>query len=196
MNSIKTVSGKIVEITPVARVLTEQIKFGVIKEYKSRGEIMTIPTYFVKTAGGDVQEFPHDEKTIKDAPADEVEKWRLYHATQIRFERESSERITRFLLYRGIVVNADEMEKSLKLQESFGISVPSSEPDRTIYYIVTELLSTPLDIIRATQAIILLSMSGVEEETLRAVEESFRRALEKAGRYSVEATKATAGEVV
>lgn len=191
MNNIKTVSGKIVEITPVARVLTEQIKFGVIKEYESRGEIMAIPTYFVKTAGGDVQEFPHDEKTIKDAPADEVEKWRLYHAARMRFERESSERITRFLLYRGIVVNADEMEKSLRLQESFGISVPTDDVDRVIYYIATELLPTPLDIIRATQAIILLSMSGVEEETLRAVEESFRRAMEKAGRNPPAAVEAS-----
>jgi len=193
---IKTVAGLTVKLLPVARVLTEQIRLGVLKEYEERGEVMTIPTYLVKTAAGETQEFPHDEETIKDAPAEDVEKWEKYHDAQRRFERDVSGKVTRFLLYRGVVVDSAEMDKSLQAQAAFGISIPSDEIERIVYYITTELLPTPLDIIRATQAIIILSMAGIEEETLRAVEESFRRALEKAGRPGAAAIKATEGPVV
>lgn len=183
-NSITTVAGRVVYIVPVSRILTEKIRAATIAEYEARGETLTIPTYFVYTVAGDVQEFPHDKETIKDAPAADVEKWRSYHITQGALSREISARITKFLLLRGIVIDNSEMERALKTHASFHIDIPDNESERIIHYITTEILPTPLDIINATQAIMLLSMSGIEEETLRAVEASFRGALEKAGRFT------------
>jgi hypothetical protein len=196
MNEITTVAGRKVKILPVARVLTARIRLGLLKEYESRGEVMTIPTYFVKTVAGDTQEFPHDEKTILEAPQEDRDKWAAFFNAQIRFEAEASAKAAEFLLTRGIVIDDSEMESALKSQTEYNIDIPTDPIKRKLHYIETEILTTTLDIINATQAIILLSMSGVEEETLRAVEESFRRALESAGRPRFTATEDGQGKLV
>ena len=187
MNQITTVAGRGIQIMPVARILGAKIRHRIRKEYEERGEVLDIPTYFVKTAAGDTQEFPHDEKTILEAPQDEVDRWRKYHETISRFDYEVSAAVTKMSLYKGIVIDRTEMDKALKEQSRFGIDVPEDEIDRTVHYITTELLPTTLDIIKATQAITILSLSGIEEETLHAVEDSFRRAMEKAGRPDIAA---------
>jgi len=196
MNEITTVAGRKVKILPVARVLTARIRLGVFKEYELRGEVMTIPTYFVKTVAGDTQEFPHDEKTILESPQEDRDKWDAFFNAQIRFEAEASAKAAEFLLTRGIVVDELEMEAALKEQAEYNIDIPTDSIKRKLHYIETEILTTTLDIINATQAIILLSLSGVEEETLRAVEESFRRAIEKTGRPNIATVENSEGNVV
>ena len=196
MRTIRTVDGQDVDLMPVAQASIEQVRLGVLREFEKRGVQLTIPTYLVKTVAGDTQEFPHDEKTIKDAPVDDVAKWNAYHKTQSELERATNERVTRFMLYRGVKVDTAMMELALQEQAFFGIVAPPGEIDRKLHYITTELLKTPADIMAAVQGIMVLSMSGVSEDTLRAVEESFRRAMEKAGRGAAAGTADTEGPMV
>lgn len=196
MKTIQTVDGQSVELVAVAQASIEKVRLGVLREFEKRGAQLTIPTYFVKTVAGETQEFPHDEKTIKDAPEDDVERWDAYHKTQAELARATNERATRFMLYRGVKVDQAEMERALQEQEFFGIAIPDSPVEKTLHYIQTELLKTPTDILAAIQGIMLLSMSGVSEDTIRAVEESFRRAMEKTERGAAAGVEDTEGEVV
>ena len=196
MKTITTIDGKSVELFPVAQASIEQVRLGVLREFEKRGAQLTIPTYLVKTVAGDTQEFPHDEKTILEAPQADVEKWQAYHKTQGELERATNERATKFMLYRGVKIDQAEMEKALQEQAFFGIAIPESLVEKTLHYIQTELLKTPADILAAVQGIMLLSMSGVSEDTLRAVEESFRRAMEKTGRGATAGTEDTEGAMV
>lgn len=196
MKTIRTIDGQDIDLVPVAQASIEQVRLGVLREFEKRGSQLTIPTYFVKTVAGDTQEFPHDEKTIKDAPADDVAKWNAYQKTQSELERATNERVIRFMLYRGVKVDQSMIESALQEQAFFGIVVPPGEIDRKIHYITTEMLKTPADIMAAVQGIMMLSMSGVSEDTMRAVEESFRRAMEKAGRGATAGTENTEGSMV
>ena len=193
---MKTTDGIIVEISPVAQASIEQVRLGVLREFEKRGAQLTVPTYFVKTVAGESQEFPHDEKTIKDASADDVARWEAYHKTQAELERATNERVTKFMLYRGVRVDDAAMESALQEQEFFGIVVPTNEIERKLHYITTELLKTPQDIMEAVKSIMIASMSGVSEDTLRAVEESFRRAMEKAGRGATAGVENPAQQVI
>jgi len=196
MKSILTTDGREVELLPVAQASIEQVRLAVLREFEKRGAQLAIPTYFVRTGGGDPQEFPHREETIKEAPQDDVAKWEAYHKTQVELERATNERATKFMLYRGVKVDEIAMQKALQEQAFFGILAPESPIDKALHYIQTEILKTPADILAAVQGIMMLSMSGVSEDTMRAVEESFRRALEKTGRGAAAGTENAEGKVV
>jgi len=196
MKTILTTDGREVEVLPVAQVAIEKTRLAVLREFEERGAQLAIPTYFVKTVAGETQEFPHDEKTIKDAPADDVAKWEAYHKTQAELERATNERTTKFMLYRGVKIDQAEMQKALQEQTFFGILAPESPIEKALHYIQTEVLKTPADIMTAVQGIMMLSMSGVSEDTIRAVEESFRRAMEKTKRATTEGIEDTEGSLV
>lgn len=174
--TVTFVDGTEVPIRPVSRVYLQQIQLRVKRELEAEGKNLEPPRYKVITAAGTVETFPHDEKSIADAPDDEKQAWVAYKAHIAEAESRYAEQSSKFTLLRGLDIEVPK--EWIKEQQAEKFEIPKDPKELAWAYIERELIDTPEDAIRAMIAINALSMKGqITDEMIKAAEATFRSAL-------------------
>ena len=181
-DTILTTEGLEVRLRPLSRVIFEQIDLAVEREYRERGEPLDPPTYTAQTAGGGQETHPHDAESVRAEETSEAERqaWDAYLLARARLEAEVRERVSRYVLFQGVVA-PDPPAEWVDLQRWLRVEVPDDPRDLKLRYIEAEILKTPSDLMEAMLGVLRLSMAGVPQADLEAMERFFRRALERHG---------------
>jgi hypothetical protein len=198
-----TAEGREVRLLPVAQVLLMGLRSAVVKEFTERGEPVDVPTYTVTSVTGETETHPLNELLLDNSPnQDENTKnkkaWAVYKDCQARIELEYNARLSRICLVYGVKYDQAEYEKNLwaNKQGLFGVEIPTTEPDRLVHYLSTEVLKTPTDLYEAVLRVVDLSMDhAVGEEAVQASVDSFRNSLRSTRGSESDTADATAGEV-
>lgn len=178
-----TVDGRKVTHGVVSLVELEMAENGIEKYYRTQEEPIDQPQYQVPGAG-DMITLTLDEESIDAFDSDgqpdleETERrqvlWTEHLAARQRMEQEQN-RSQQELMFEVIDVVGIESPGWRKRQEKYHIEIPDDEDDLRTHYIMTMLLRTPEDIIRAMGSIMASSTSGIlEEEAVEAAVGTFR----------------------
>ena len=151
---------------PVSVIQLQKINNSIAEKYN-----LEKPTYEMQLPGNNTQIAEYDEDSIKDAPKEDVEKWKKYQEQLELMQAESNERQMAYVLYKG--VECDVPEAWLEEQAWLGIKLPEDERDIKVQYISTELLPTAFDLKKAFVDIIKLSMKGADPSAIKAAEDMF-----------------------
>lgn len=142
------------------------------------------PTYTMEIAGGGTETRPHDATTLRTD--EDRAAWAAYLDRHQKFEAELYERTMRLLFVRGVKIpvelanDGDWIEEQLFL----GIRVPENRLERRLWYVKTEIISSPQEAVRLMSEI--GALSGISREALRAAEDTFQRAMEDTQRNEAE----------
>lgn len=183
----KTLDGLEIPFTPFSWDEYTLSKEGLKDEYRERGEVVDCPTYTVHFATGTQQTFPHDAKSILEAPpgthedevdavvAAQVEQWEKYQDATSRFETQANEELSEIILTEclaGVQLPADSAWE--ERQRKRHIKIPIDPEEKRRHYLYTVLLKSKSDQIDIISTITAVSMGVVKEDDLETVKASFR----------------------
>lgn len=161
--TITTTNGMIVPIKAVSQHLI-QLAYGSIKFPEP-------PTYEIKLPGGDVQTFPHDEKSIKQTPED-APKWAEYQRKLAEANAEQQRKTLELFVLEGTLLELPEDDSWMKRHKRLGAEIPEDELDRLLYWAFTEVFTTVDDQIALYTGV--MRLFGIDEGDLASIEASFR----------------------
>jgi len=181
-NAYETERGYTIKVRPFSGLLLTQIERAVRREFEERGEPLAPPVYTFETAGGDTETVPYDEKSIKNAPDEDVLAWSEYQNANERLVLETFNRQFDLEILECLEPPSDLGDAWERRQRRSGIEVPEDPDDKKIHLFKTVLLSE-MDQMHVHFRIQLLTSGGsVSDDLLEAAEARFRRAMEADGR--------------
>lgn len=130
MNEFTTSEGIKLKIRPVA-----QRKLAMLQA--ARREIKP-PTYEIKSVGGEVSVFEHDETTLEST--EDRQAWAKYLAEKEKERAEFMEKFVAVVLSDGVIFEMPEDDEWRKRQEWQGIAIPEGELNVKMHYLLTEVL--------------------------------------------------------
>jgi hypothetical protein len=158
-------------------------------EYRDRGDQIDCPTYTVKFASGNQQEFPHDTKSILSPPPDtapedvdtiiEQQKatWDAYMETIKAFGGDDNILLADMIYEDGLnTLQLPEDEGWMKKQIRRKLTIPTDPEERRRHYINTVVLKSAGDQLDLCAQIVGAS-SGIAEDDLQSVMIGFRSSL-------------------
>jgi hypothetical protein len=183
-----TVNGLEVEYQAISLDALTLSKRGIERKFRERGEILTPPTYTIKTAGGATLQEPHDAETDK-APEEQAA-WDEYVATQARLDAEQTAIVMRYILDDGLLVQLPQDDAWKRKHEARFIELPTDPVELRDYYIMMEILPTKEDVQALTMSVLMLSENGrVDPDALDARLEMFRGRIQRAAAKRIDAAK-------
>lgn len=173
VDSFDTVDGRSWKLQPVSIEFVERAVRAVEADYREAGRAVDPPTYEVEVVGGDKVKYVHTAETVKDHPEHE-EAWIAYRQTWQAIIDEQNNIRSRLLLTEGLVIT-EVPEAWVKRCQKYHIPVAEDIDDRIYDYIMTDVLKTPEDIVRALAVIQQYSVTGhLTEEDIAAAIDTFR----------------------
>jgi len=141
-----------------------------------------VPTYTEKTAGGD-QEVELDADMMDAAKEhnpewyeEHEEAWAAYLEERAVSDKALNDRIWNAVQLKSVRVDMPKDGSWAEEQAFLGLDVPEGAIERRIYYVETEIVGGPIDILN----IMAMASGGeVSEEVLAQAEDSFRGLLQK-----------------
>lgn len=168
-NTFTTSAGKLVQLKPVS-----QFKFDTMRGTKVE---LPKPTYETTLAGGEKFNLTiEDEQTAKEQ--DKLDEWNKYLQAQQVCNNEFGTRFNEFMILDGIDIEVPDKESEWQKQcDALKIVVPEDSIKRKVFYVVNEILGTPLDLGDLVAAI--MKASKFDEEVIKKIKDSFRAAMER-----------------
>jgi len=175
-NTFTTVEGRTVSVVPVPWYRIAKIQEQVATEFREAGRPLKVPTYEARTFTGEIEVHQHDAESV--GTDEERRAWAEHVAAVEELKDEQLSRRNKYILQRGIVVPAADLETWAAEQRAMGYE-PSEDEDVRRWEYVRDLLKTDEDAVTAIVRITGLSLSPqVSEEAIRAAEDTFRRAIQ------------------
>jgi len=159
-----------------------------------------VPTYESTFAGGDVEVFEYNEKTIagEHVPDEDKQAWADYIVAKEKAEAEYNVKLmntlTRIVATDGVrALNAPDEGEWIKRQEWQGLAVPEDPLERSLHYFLTVAIGDiENDMMGVYKGIILAS--GRSEEDVERIEQFFRSSVGDNGGVGNDAEETPAGD--
>lgn len=173
-----TIDGLEIEYAPISWGEYQLGLAGLREECIAEGFVVDRPTYTVTFAGGTIQKFPHDEKSILEGSPEDVEKQKIEWA---RFQAGESELKSRSNEFLSLMIYEDAL-KDVSLPQDMSwvdrqkrrhIKVPDEPEALRLHYINTILLKSQADMLDLISAVVAIS-TGIKEDDIKRVIEGFR----------------------
>jgi hypothetical protein len=193
-----TTNGMEVPLLAVSETYIAAARAHAAADFRARGEPIDPPTYEVRLAGGTVEKYPHDEKTLKVLPdrqaADPVAAaieadrltavneagWLAHVAAVKRLEQAQSAASTRAMLELGMDLDLPTDERWMARQRRAHVDIPEDLDDRRYHWLTTEVLVSFDDLMTAIQIITELTYKGaLKEEDIAAAMATFRSGIQR-----------------
>lgn len=182
MPSYTFTSGVTVPLKRVNGLLIGKIRAATRRRFVEEHGEPERPTYTRELAGGDVEEYEHDEATIQEAEFadnDELQAaWAEYERWTRMLRGEISAQVTKALVVYG--VDAEPPDRWLEEQAYWGIEVPDDPRDCKFEWIKDA--STGWDELMLRLGPAILAVPDPIEEAAEEAAESFRFKVEESGR--------------
>jgi len=202
----KTKTGFTLTLKPVSDTLVNKSLMAVEKRFKDSENYVPIPVYDIEIDFGDgsepvIETHEHTEETLEIKPDEMLKKagndselavklaaektalnikeWAKYNSALERMEAEKNEQRTKTYLIMGVDCPFPDNDDWMKEQEFLGIEIPENELERKYHYLITVVMTSPLDLLNVIQEITKLSFEGIiSEEDVDAAMQLFRRQME------------------
>lgn len=193
-----TTNGMEVPLLAVSETYIAAARAHATAEFRARGELIDPPTYDVQLAGGTVEKYPHDEKTLEVKPdpnaadpvaaAAEAERqtaanqaaWAAHKEAVKRLEAALSAASTRAMLEMGINMELPADESWIVRQHRAHVEIPEDPDERRYHWLTSEVLVSFDDLMTAIQVITELTYKGaLKEEDIAAAMATFRGQLQR-----------------
>lgn len=152
---------------------------GLLDKARASVPMPGVPKYSYTTAGDDVAEEEMDDAVAADEKTSEEDKarWKEYKVAKLRADSQQFAKVVDVCYKRGIELldydpNGDWLEEH---RDWLGLDVPDKLRERRMYFIESEVVGCPEDVMDIVLNVALAS--GVDKEAVAAAEASFRRAI-------------------
>lgn len=178
LKTYTTALGTTVKIRPIPPYLVAEVELAQRKKAEELYPAPPKPTYEVTDAGGGVQTFEHDEKSVStDEERAALAAWQAATQAQANY---AAGKVSEFMFNRGLVVDMPPDDSWAKEQEAWGVVVPTDPKERRDHYIKTEVLAGKDDIGEILVAI--MAATGVAQEAVDTARATFRGELRQGQR--------------
>ncbi len=178
---IYTEDGRMVYVKSISLLELTEAEQGLEKHFRAKGEPLDPPNYTVKVAGGGELDYPLTADILETDDPEETERRKTAWAAHVdavgRYNAENG-RNTQKIILEGVDadVPADGIWEA-RMRRRY-IEVPDDPILKRQKYLLTEVLKTPEDWMRAQNEILLISSSGaIQREAVEAASATFRSQL-------------------
>ena len=171
---------------------------GLLDKARASVPVPEVPRYSYTTAGGDIAEDEMDDAVADDPKTSEEDKqrWAEYKAAEEEAGQQQFAKIVEVCYKRGIKLLDYEPEGEWleEHRDWLGLDVPDKSYERRMYFIETEVVGSPEDVMDIVMGVALAS--GIDKEAVAAAEASFRSAIRGAQGDAASESAEEAGQVV
>lgn len=177
-------SGGPLTLRPVSLEAIARIRAKAERELRAQGLPLDPPTYQVTTAAGTIEEHPHTAETLETE--EDRQRWAEYEAAIEALDTLAGQRITRYMLAEGIVLDGPD-QAWLERMERLGVPLSDDPLEQREQYLTYQYARTQQELLALIQRIMVLSAEGNAAllEAAEAMETFFRG--DVAGPQSAEA---------
>ncbi len=165
-----------VQCLPVDPTWLVSVYEDIKQQYRKAGEPIDAPTYVMSGFGGVEDTAEYDKESIKEAPPEDKEKWRLHKEAAGRMVKDQGAAAVKFLIVRGIKNEPPKIW--LDERKFFGLS--TDKGFKTKYdYAEDKLIKTEKDTVELSVITAMLATKGLTEEEYAQQERNFRGLLDR-----------------